>query len=1014
MASKKRESKDKKTPSLDHYLILPLYIGNIKDGSYNSAWNSSKNKLITSTKTVFENCFIGRKEWLFDLNNDMTNHQEKQQQNISFKFLKYIESIKENQVQISKFLTEYLNFSTESIQQLFSDDELSVKEKKELSEKIGMCTATDRLGEILTTFSTNKSFYSDIITYQRKIKDQNIEFTWVLIKVGTHFCKFKDLENDIFKKFLDVFGSININPSIPTRNKNLTDNYMNEPIDRSKKEIYLLQRKIGNAIFDQIAKFIEAKNYSYDSFRTIFLTPPRNSLLRQTKERIDSLDFQLDNSIMMADKKHLPRFKKLISDAKKNKKCLCLIVQDECHWGMLKESTLHKYLDLDLLDSQNIFLLQVSATPYNVSILTKMGWSKDKTILWDGVAESDESFKEEYEKYNGLSKLLSNKKILSQSKKSYECMNDHTVNLKEIGHIFANKEIMGLKTRISNNEISILIEYLVTLNFILDKRSSPGLTLDNEKYKYLKDFITDETTQILEVLTNYPINNGKGNLVVLRMNNFKIAQNFQIWMQNIRDKFGNSYLFDVILDANTTEDEENLWGLMSSESKKKYQEWRGINTEPKKINYSDLIYLPILLIVIEKGRMGDTFPANFKYFDLRCRYSRENANSTTYASFIQDLGRAFGYGERPKVFLSKFIFDKLDSKGFILKPHETLELEKEAEDSNQKAENSDQEAENSDLETENSDLETENSDLETENSNLETENSNLETENSNLLPNLQSNNSENDFDKNDLLNLNEWKAGKKHQMNGIEDNIIEQKTQQRFLLSAHPQNGKTGAFLWAIKLLNDKYNLNKQAACINNSILDEPASSPETRFLEPSSSSFLIESVFEIAKAKLRTKKKDNLSSYKIRFINFPSEILNSPDYLRLSGFTDSKIQIDFKSCNLEDLTDNIKTVDLILFFLPNMVTVNEKLNDELKKVLSLIKVNPKGKLILIGLNNENFESNLVDYLSQTSINVMLETKESKKSYKDNGMFKMTSEPISEDENSDDEITPPSKKIRSS
>jgi hypothetical protein len=176
----------------------------------------------------------------------------------------------------------------------------------------------------------------------------------------------------------------------------------------------------------------------------------------------------------------------------------------------------------------------------------------------------------------------------------------------------------------------------------------------------------------------------------------------------------------------------------------------------------------------------------------------------------------------------------------------------------------------------------------------------------------------------------------------------------------------------------------------------------------------LIESVFEIAKAKLRTKKKDNLSSYKIRFINFPSEILNSPDYLRLSDFTDSKIQIDFKSCNLEDLTDNIKTVDLILFFLPNMVTVNEKLNDELKKVLSLIKVNPKGKLILIGLNNENFESNLVDYLSQTSINVMLETKESKKSYKDNGMFKMTSEPISEDENSDDEITPPSKKIRSS
>lgn len=66
--------------------------------------------------------------------------------------------------------------------------------------------------------------------------------------------------------------------------------------------------------------------------------------------------------------------------------------------------------------------------------------------------------------------------------------------------------------------------------------------------------------------------------------------------------------------------------------------------------YSDLDGLPCILILCEKGKMGDTFPPSFRYYDLRLRYP---VNVSYRASFEQDLGRAFGYGDRrPTIMVS--------------------------------------------------------------------------------------------------------------------------------------------------------------------------------------------------------------------------------------------------------------------------------------------------------------------------------------------------------------------------
>jgi hypothetical protein len=59
--------------------------------------------------------------------------------------------------------------------------------------------------------------------------------------------------------------------------------------------------------------------------------------------------------------------------------------------------------------------------------------------------------------------------------------------------------------------------------------------------------------------------------------------------------------------------------------------------EPKKLEYKHLEGLPCILILVEKGRMGDTFPQSFNCLDLRIRTSE---NTST---FVQEIGRLCRY-----------------------------------------------------------------------------------------------------------------------------------------------------------------------------------------------------------------------------------------------------------------------------------------------------------------------------------------------------------------------------------
>ena len=67
-------------------------------------------------------------------------------------------------------------------------------------------------------------------------------------------------------------------------------------------------------------------------------------------------------------------------------------------------------------------------------------------------------------------------------------------------------------------------------------------------------------------------------------------------------------------------------------------DWRGGHSNLRAdISFGDLTYLPGILVLVDKGRMGDTFPSTMSHFDLRACYYGDIVRST----FIQDAGRTF-------------------------------------------------------------------------------------------------------------------------------------------------------------------------------------------------------------------------------------------------------------------------------------------------------------------------------------------------------------------------------------
>ena len=129
------------------------------------------------------------------------------------------------------------------------------------------------------------------------------------------------------------------------------------------------------------------------------------------------------------------------------------------------------------------------------------------------------------------------------------------------------------------------------------------------------------------------------------------------WLERMRRIHGKDKSADLEVSIQKTEQEiKKLRRKLSStepekgsNSQSKEDQIEGLTTKMAQLvrdkhfpeSYEDLKDLPVILILCQKGRMGDTFPKSLRYYDLRMKYSN---SCNTRAPVEQDLGRAFRYG----------------------------------------------------------------------------------------------------------------------------------------------------------------------------------------------------------------------------------------------------------------------------------------------------------------------------------------------------------------------------------
>ena len=346
---------------------------------------------------------------------------------------------------------------------------------------------------------------------------------------------------------------------------------------------------------------------------------------------------------------------KLKNRIKKEKSTLFFIVHDEAHFAPIRGKLVDSLInDPEIAQAKNVILLQVSATPYN--LITSNSRINDENRL-DMFKEMTAG--EEGSQYYGIKDFVEN--TLDE-----RTLDDQARNRLKPGTLTKDNDFENMISP-PGNTISHLRKY-VTEKFdestprkkkksgkgdVEHKTRLYGFVLQwigalLEKAKIdpgifrskLANFIRkcDITKDILQDIDSDP--NGKGPMTLVRVLNKKEGRFFVESIRGVRDALGYSKKFSVIIDDESNTREANE--LCEEAFLKRLQMWNDNgNPNYRPSSYNDLKDLPLILVVVEKGKMGITYPKTLRYYDLRMRYATTKA--TTRSAMEQDFGRACRY-----------------------------------------------------------------------------------------------------------------------------------------------------------------------------------------------------------------------------------------------------------------------------------------------------------------------------------------------------------------------------------
>ena len=425
--------------------------------------------------------------------------------------------------------------------------------------------------------------------------------------------------NDLITSSQLYQSFINTNPR-SNKPKSTGKTIVNDENVTHSPNLYPEQEKKGEEICQKFIDYIDPTKSNYNSVRFFWLIPNINSLESQIKSRLNShFPYNCDKMVLKSGRLEGKNNDSIFSHWKKtissNENTLFIIVQDECHLSPKQNSVVSK-ITQNLLKMKNVYLLAISATAHNQLAVFKKKKEKFENILANQIIEWDDS-----DNYFGRAKYLELRDTMI------------TVGTK----VEEKLDMNGLKILVPFDYIQILLQ------------SNEN---DIRAGKIIGKELVKGTIQSLNLLLE------KRGLGVLKLTSVKDADLFCKVFGEILEQICPN---ELVLCVSVNNGKSSSIDCCNQELK--FDNWNALLKHkicPQKDPAT-------LLVVVNKGNIGDTFPSPFTFYDIR---AREKIN--IWSEFEQNVGRAFGYGDRPLLLLSEHAFDVL-KKGSADKLDSALE-----------------------------------------------------------------------------------------------------------------------------------------------------------------------------------------------------------------------------------------------------------------------------------------------------------------------------------------------------
>uniref|UniRef100_A0A452V158 GREB1 like retinoic acid receptor coactivator n=1 Tax=Ursus maritimus TaxID=29073 RepID=A0A452V158_URSMA len=424
---------------------------------------------------------------------------------------------------------------------------------------------------------------------------------------------------------------------IPTQNLDL---------DNETFQIYQPQLTVARKLLSQVCAIADSGSQSLDlghfsKVDFIIIVPRSEVLVQQTLQRIRQsgvlVDLGLEENgtayqraekyVVRLDNEIQTKFEVFMRRVKQNPYTLFVLVHDNSHvelTSVISGSLSHgepshgladRVINCrEVLEAFNLLVLQVSSFPYTLQT-QQSRISSSNEVHWIQLDSMED---------------------MSRPEKLYFGLNEYSKSLQWgiTSPLLRCDETFEKMVNTLLERYPRLHSMVVRCYLLIQQYSEALMALTT--MASLRDHSTPETLSIMDDLISYPgkTRSGRGHMLIIRVPSVQLAMLAKERLQEVRDKLGLQYRFEIILGNPASE------LSVATHFVARLKTWRG--NEPEEWTprtYQDLEGLPCIVILTGKDPLGETFPRSLKYCDLRLI----DSSYLTRTALEQEVGLACCY-----------------------------------------------------------------------------------------------------------------------------------------------------------------------------------------------------------------------------------------------------------------------------------------------------------------------------------------------------------------------------------